>query len=354
MRMSRRTVPAVLVLAALLGVVPAMADAPEADNGTGVGTPPAVGTQGSRVTPNDPWVALAPCPIGVSRPAGAFVDGHFFVIGGEETGGVRTGYVQEYDPGAASWTTANAFMPTPSSNLCGAVIGGDIYIPGGYTGTAYLNTLQVYTPATDSWQTIATDPLPAGLSGPACAASGGKLYVFGGSATGTYVAETYVYDPAAAAGSRSSSGASAPVTGAYGDAIAVDGYIYYAGMRNATTDLTDVHRYDPAGNSWTTMPSLTTARGAARMWAYEGKLAVGGGGWSTYLTSVEEYDLSTGTGGSWTAGNSLVAGRRTFAVAQDNVDGVLYAGAGYNGTFMTAAESSTWVIPVELVGFTVD
>jgi hypothetical protein len=90
MRMSRRTVPAVLVLAALLGVVPAMADAPEADNGTGVGTPPAVGTQGSRVTPNDPWVALAPCPIGVSRPAGAFVDGHFFVIGGEETGGVRT------------------------------------------------------------------------------------------------------------------------------------------------------------------------------------------------------------------------------------------------------------------------
>jgi non-specific serine/threonine protein kinase len=335
-------------------VLAAPASATEADNGSGVSTPPAVGTQGAKVTDSDPWAALPACPVAVSRPAGAFAGGHFFVIGGEESGGLRNGYAQEYDPGAGTWDNTNAVMPTPGSNLCAAVIGTDIYIPGGYTGTVYLTTLQVYHSASNVWETIASDPLPVGLSGVACTAHGGKIYVFGGSAAGTYVDTTYIYDPAAAGGSRWTTGAAAPATGAYGDAISAGGYLFYAGMRNATADLTSVFRYDPAANSWTTMPSLTTARGAARMWTYEGKLAVGGGGWSTYLTSVEEYDLSTGTGGTWTAGNPLVAGSRTFAAAQDNVAGVLYKGAGYSGVFQNAAESSDFVIPVELQSFSID
>ena len=74
-------------------------------------------------------------------------------------------------------------------------------------------------------------------------------------------------------------------------------YIYYSGLY-ANGDLDVVLRYDVIGDSWTTMPSLTTARGGARMWVYEGLLAVGGGGWSSYLNTVEEYDLSTGTGGT--------------------------------------------------------
>jgi N-acetylneuraminic acid mutarotase len=350
--MCKRALVGIVVLAGL--TIASTTLATDADNSTGVATPPAVGTQGATFTDNDPWVALPACPVGVSRPVGAFVGGHFFVIGGEESGGIRSGYAQEYDPVAGTWDNTNATMPTPSSNLCAAVIGTDIYVPGGYTGAVYLTTLQVYHTATNAWETVATDPLPVGLSGPACASHGGKVYVFGGSASGTYVDTTYIYDPAAAAGSRWSSGAAAPVAGAYGDAKSAGDYLFYAGMRNATVDLPSVYRYDPATNSWATMPSLNTARAAARMWTYEGKLAVGGGGWSTYLSSVEEYDLSTGTGGTWTAGNPLVAGTRTFAAAQDDVNGVLYKGAGYNATFMTAAESSNFVIPVELQSFTID
>jgi len=353
-QMRRRGAFVVVVVSTLLGAGSAVAVGPDADNGTVVGVPPAVGTQGATVTRSDPWVALPACPVGVSRPAGAVVGDRFYVVGGEESGGIRTGYAQEYDPVTNTWDNSNAHMPTPSSNLCAAVIGTDIYIPGGYTGSVYLNTLQVYHTTTNTWETVATDPLPVGLSGPACASHSGKVYVFGGSAAGTYVDTTYVYDPAAAAGSRWTTGAAAPVAGAYGDAISAGGYLFYAGMRNATVDLATVCRYDPTANSWTTMPSLTTARAAARMWTYEGKLAVGGGGWSSYLTSVEEYDLSTGTGGTWTAGNALVVGSRTFAAAQDDVNGVLYKGAGYNGTFMTAAESSNYVIPVELMSFSVD
>lgn len=354
MRVEGVRVFGVLALVLVMGGAVALAAAPEADNGSTVATSPAVGTRGATLTPSTPWVAIPDCPVGVSRPAGAVVDGHFFVVGGEETGGARTGFVQEYDPNTTTWDNTNATMPTPGSNLCAATMGGDIYVPGGYDGT-YLTTLQIYTPATDTWQTVATDPVPAARSGPACAAWGGKLYVFGGvDATATYNSTTYIYDPAAAAGSRWTTGAAAPMGAAYGAAIAVGDYIYYSGIRDAVGDLTGVYRYDPVGDSWTTMPSLTSGRGGGRLWSYEGMLAVGGGGWASYLTSVEEYDLSTGTGGTWTAGNSIVSGRRTFAAAQDDVDGVLYLGAGWAGAYLTSAESSTFVIPVELMGFTVD
>ena len=91
------------------------------------------------------------------------------------------------------------------------------------------------------------------------------MYVFGGSASGTLSSATYIYDPAAAAGTRWTTGADAPVAGAYGDAITVGDHIYYAGMSGATVDLADVYRYDPVADSWTTMPSLNTPRGGARL-----------------------------------------------------------------------------------------
>jgi len=281
------------------------------------------------------------------------VGDRFFIIGGEETGGARTGYVQEYDPVANTWDNTNALMPTPGSNICAAAVGTDIYVPGGWTGAAALTTMQVYHTTTDTWETVATDPLPTSITAPACTTYGGKVYVFGGSDGTVYLNGTYIYDPAATAGSRWTTGAAVPTAGGYGDAVEVAGYLYYAGIFNGS-NLANVYRYDPSADSWTAMPSLTTARGGAGVWTYEGLLAVGGGGWSTYLTSVEEYDLSAGTGGTWTAGNSLVSGRRAFASAQDSVNGALYAGAGWAGAYLTSAESSDFVVPVELMSFNVD
>ena len=345
---------AILATLGLAAVSTGQAD-PVADNGTTVSVGPPPGTVGKVIDAPLPWVTTAPMSEGESRPAGAVVGSYFYVIGGEATGGVRNGLVQRYDPGTNTWDNTAPTMPTPGSNLCAAVVGTDIYIPGGYTGTAYLSTLQVFHTATNTWETVATDPVPVTTSGPACTSFGGKVYVFGGYNGTAYIGSTYVYDPAAAAGSRWTMLADAPTAGAYGDAIAAGGYIFYAGMRNSVVaDLASVHRYDPAANTWASLPNLTTARGAARMWTYEGQLAVGGGGWSTYLTSVEQYPLASGLAGTWTAGNPLVAGRRTFAAAQDNTNGRLFAGAGYNGGFMTSAETSLFTVPVELQSLTIE
>ncbi len=329
-----------------------------AEIGTTAAVPAAPRSTGASVTRSGPWAAIPACPVAVERTAGAVVDGRFFIIGGEEVYSLRHGYVQEYDPATGTWDNTNATMATPVSNNCAAAVGTDVYVPGGYDGVTTIATLQVYHTVTDAWETIVTDPLPIALHGPACAAYDGtaKVYVFGGSdTTSTYRDVTYIYDPTAAAGSRWTAGAAAPAVGAYGDAITAGGYLFYAGMRQiGILNLTDVYRYDPVADSWATMPSLTTPRGGARMWTYESKLAVGGGGWSSYLTSVEEYDLSTGTGGTWTAGSPLVTGSRTFAAAQDDTNGVLYAAGGWDGDYLADAEHASFAVPVELSSFTVE
>jgi hypothetical protein len=331
----------VSVVLAVAFVAPCGAADQAADNGFTVSTSPPEGTVGAVAsTEATPWVALPPAPVAVSRPAGAVADGKFFVIGGEESGGLRSGYVQEYNPVTNAWTNTRLQMPTGASNLCAAAINGKIYVPGGYTGSA-LADLQIYDVGLDMWTVDVTDPLPAARFASACTEYDGKLYVFGGNDGAFTTTTTYIYDPLAPDGTRWTPGASAPFSGQYGAAIGAGGYVYYAGLYEAG-DTADVMRYHPVLDAWSLLPSLTTARGGAQMWLFEGNLVVGGGGWSTYLTSTEMYDLSTGIGGSWSPGNSLVTGRRTFAGAQDDVNSLIYAGPGWGGSFLDAADLSTF------------
>jgi uncharacterized membrane protein len=311
------------------------------DGGKTVVAGPEPQAAGSRVSPSIPnsWVTLPPAPTGVSRPAGAVVDGVFYLIGGESAGGALDGRVQIYDPDAGNWT-AGSTMTTALSNLCAAAIGTDIYVPGGSDLDTQLATLQVYDTQGNSWQTVASDPLPAAVYGSACTAYGNKLYVFGGAIGATYQSTAWVYDPAATAGSRWTTLETMPIGAAWGGAIAIDDLIFYAGMRNATADLASVYAYDPMEDSWTPYPNLQTARGGAQVWAIDSYLVVGGGGWTSFLSSVEEYDTSLGTGGTWAFTNSLNQGRRTFAGATSPRTGRLYAAAGWSGAYLTSAEES--------------
>jgi len=306
------------------------------DNGKTVLAGPAVGTRGSVLALPNPWVVIPSMPTAVSRPAGAVVDGKFYVLGGEP------GYtgVQVYDPVAGTWSAGPA-IPAGVSNACAAVIGTDIYIPGSGEGVAGAQ-LQVLHVASNTWETITSDPLPSARVAPACAAYEGKLYVFAGSDGGSYVNTAWVYDPAAAAGSRWSALANAPISAAYGGAITIGGNIFWAGMRDATVELADVYAYNVPGNSWVTYPALPAARGGAGLWAIGNLLYVGGGGWTTYSTAVYEYDTSLGTGGSWSVTNSLNQGRRTFAWASSPETGRLYAGAGWAGAYLANAEETAF------------
>ena len=42
-------------------------------------------------------------------------------------------------------------MPVPVVNPAAAVLGGDIYLVGGYNSTGSLADLQIYNPTTNTW-----------------------------------------------------------------------------------------------------------------------------------------------------------------------------------------------------------
>jgi len=140
----------------------------------------AVGSDAANVSVfvTDPWTQLDPIPTAVSRPAGIFWGGRFYVVGGESVGGTWDGLVQVFDPATASWSVLPDTMPVPVSNLCAALVGDAVYVVGGYDGNATsVTTMQVFDLPTGTWSVQAGGALPEARSAHACAALGERIYL---------------------------------------------------------------------------------------------------------------------------------------------------------------------------------
>ena len=335
----------ILVMAGLMAVghVSANPHADASDNSDIVLAGPSPGTRGAAgVRGLDPWEVVSPTSFAVSRPGGVFLDGLFYVIGGEETGGDRNGRVQIYDSATDVWDAVGADpMPTPVSNLCAADINGLIHVPGGMPVADVASAeLQIFDPTTGTWTTAADDPMPGGRFGSACASHDGKLYVFGGLDGTIYTSTAWVYDPQLSAGNRWSTLSDSPFSHGFGSAVAAsNGLIFVTGFRDNTVNLNTVAAYDPDSDNWIAYPVLQTARSGAGVWTQGDLLYVGGGGWSSYLSSVERYDLSQGTAGNWEFTSALNVGRRTAAAGTDPVTGELFIAAGWASGYLDSVET---------------
>jgi hypothetical protein len=304
--------------------------------------------------PSGAWTPIAPVMTAVSRPAGAYANGKFYVLSGEESTGTRPGTVQIFDPGAGTWSLGGQAKPVGVSNVCAAAIGNMIYVPAGYNGTSGVTNLDVLDATTNTWTTVATDPVPDALFAHTCAAVGGKLYVAGGSNAGTAGTSAYVYDPNAAAGSRWSAIGSLNTARAYAGGVAIAGYVYVAGGlgTGGTADQKNtVEQYNPATNTWTELTAtMAQARGGPGAYNGGNYLVVCAGGWTQYYTTCESYNVHTG--GSWSTFPTMVTGRRTFAYGWGG--NTFFAASGFAGSFLTQAERLGSVAPptsVELAGF---
>ncbi len=191
----------------------------------------------------DTWITnLEPMPTARRQVAGGVVNGIFYAIGGEKAYAspyIRS-EVEAYDPSTDTWETKSP-MPTPRSSLGVGVVNGKIYAVGGYDLTSILATVETYDPSSDTWTT--KSPMPTARCYPSLAVVEGILYVIGG--------------------------------------FALSGESWVA--------VNTVEAYDPANNTWTTLPSMPTIRAAAAAGVCDNIIYVAGGQNGPSLDTLEAF-----------------------------------------------------------------
>ncbi len=143
----------------------------------------------------DGWIEKTSMPSSRGAHMAVTVDDKIYVIGGAAFG-TALGTNQMYDPATDTWTPRRA-MPSPREHLAATAWNGRIYVIGGRVpsnvGLTNVRTLEVYDPATDTWESL--QDMPTARGGLAAAALHDKIYVFGGENPGIF-SQNEEYDPA--------------------------------------------------------------------------------------------------------------------------------------------------------------
>jgi PKD repeat protein len=196
------------------------------------------------------WGTGAVIPTGGRyRAAGVSPDGRFlYMFGGFDPSNSVLAESWKYDSQTDVWT-ALAPMPTALTAMEAAVIGGYVYLVGGYTGAAHTNDLQIYNILGNSWQAT-TWP---NARTPMTAAWNGQLFAFGGNPGPS--GETWKYTPGT--GLWTGPLSPMPTPASYGAAVTVGDHIFVIG--GGATDA--IQRYNPASDTWDASgPALPAVR----------------------------------------------------------------------------------------------
>jgi len=228
----------------------------------------------------------------------------------------------------------------PNSEMAVALLGGKIYVVGGYPSTRIsVDTVQVYDISSNSWSI--TTPYPTTINHASAVGVNGALYVIGGQTNAggrnkksSYTSAVYAFDP-----KTSSWTIRAPMPTAR-SAMAhdvINGKLYVAGGRPPRGN--DFAVYDPKADKWTTLPDLPTARNHMAAAGISGKFYVAGGrfggGFRSEITSVlEVFDT---VNKMWTA-------KRSMSEARSGLNGIAVEGCfhTFGGEHPTAGSSGVF------------
>ena len=233
----------------------------------------------------DTWQLGPPLPQRMHHTMAVGVNGKVYVIGGETSAsgvadqGLYLDTVYEYDPQNSGWTQKSS-MPTQRSAGAWGVIDGKIYVVGGRP--PHGSDFAVYDAAADTW-TVLPD-LPTQRNHLAAGAIDGRLYVaggrFGGGVGSEMTAVLEVYDPA-----TNSWESQAPMPTARGgvNGIAVNGCLFtFGGEGNddhpfGVFDQTEV--YNPVADAWYSLePIPVPVHGVTGLALLNGWIHLPGGG----------------------------------------------------------------------------
>jgi N-acetylneuraminic acid mutarotase len=228
----------------------------------------------------------------------ALVSGKIYVLGGYNGVSVLN-TLEVFDPTTNKWTTPTTTGTfTPREKLCCAVVDGKIYAMGGYNGSVHLNALEVFDPSTNTWSTPGTTGTFTPRRGLAASVIAGKIYVMGGynnAFTDPYVNTLELYEPATRKWTTPPTTGIFTARGALCSSV-IDSKIYAMGgvhlVSGTYIALNTVEVFDPATNTWTTPTTVGTftPRYSSGCSLVLGKIhVIGGENVSTVLKAHETY-----------------------------------------------------------------
>lgn len=255
-----------------------------------------------------------------------------------------------------TWTEV-ADLPEQRSDMTATTVSDKIYVIGGckghqvscdwWDGCSYCpsvaDTTLVYTPSSDSWETL-EDDMPRERYRHSATVVGSSIYLIGGrDVDDNLISEVDVLDTEAGTWSTLSSECTSPRsdmgTFAYNDLIYVVG-----GYDFNYTAYSSVDILDPDTGSWTfsddvtTISGLASARGDIALVEADDLFYVFGGwssdDWCNPLSSTEVYDPAADT---WTTLAELQEGRGDKACG--TLDGKLYAIGGEHNNVCTSGSN---------------
>ncbi|WP_420641376.1 Kelch repeat-containing protein [Candidatus Leptofilum sp.] len=188
------------------------------------------------------WLQSRPLPNARSNMALVGSGLHLYLISGETEEGV-TGDVSILDTSELVWQPG-AFKPTAVTDITGAELFGEIYVPGGRLADGQpTNVVEVYSPANDSWRV--TTPLPTAVSGGLTLSDGSFIYLFGGWDGQNYLADAYRFDPASSSWQILPA---MPTARAFVAGGVIKGQLYVVGGYDGERPLTNCAYFDPTAS----------------------------------------------------------------------------------------------------------
>lgn len=274
------------------------------------------------------WKASAPMPTARTRLAVTAYANRLIAIGGDTQNGASSA-VERFDPKTGTWIS-NASKPIPVSNVTAVLVGDKIMVPGGMTSTGAPTALvEAYDPKGDTWSDVAALPNPRMAY--AAAAFDGELYLFGGWDGSAYSASVYAFDPKS---NTWSSRAPMPAPRGFAAAASAGDVIYVVGGFDGQIESSACERYRPRQNRWETCPSMSVGRGGLALVAIGSNLYAIGGGWAGYLAFNEV--LIAGSD-SWRAIPTPFTGQwRGLGAAV--IDSDIIAVGGWNGQYLAVTQ----------------
>jgi N-acetylneuraminic acid mutarotase len=168
------------------------------------------------------------------------------------------------------------------------------------------------------------------IFGHASVVLGDTIYVAGGSSNGTPSVMVYKYS---ISGNVWSIGSSLPGPKSGGDLVAARGKVYYIGGGNLSmmTASYEQYVYNPVNGTWLTIANIPLPVSGNVAEAYNDNLIYCMlGGWSSYETLIQVYNINTN---SWSLATQIPSGNGRRSFAGGIMGNKLYICAGYDGSY---------------------